>query len=282
MNCFKYIISLFVTFILTGTMCHAAEVDQVIANADSAYKSEDFGRAITLYNQILEKDGSSAELLFNLGNAYSRSGDYGHALLSYLRALRIDPSNKNVKHNIEFITYKVAEANKSELRGKKYSLDAEPTSFFYSLKKYISADHTSNLWAAWSACSFFLFILALAAYMFTSDVLVRKIGFFGGFVCLGVSLITIIFAFMAASFKSDDGVIIEPKVKLHTEASISSKESPVALTRGTAMKILDSYPAGDKNPQWYKVKLNSDFIGWIQSSDFEPVEFNLKLDDDTL
>lgn len=274
MNSFRHIFLILLVFafssVISVPMAKGAEAS--LANADSAYRQGDYSRAIELYNEVRAKDGASPELLFNLGNAYSRGGDYGHALLSYLRAQRLDPSNKKVKQNIDYIRYKVSEANKSELRGKKYSLDAEPLPFFSNVKKYIAANHTSNFWAAWGAVTFVIFVIAIATYVFTSNVLLRKIGFFGGFICLGLSVITLIFAFMAGSYKSDDGVIIEPKVKLHTEASLASKESPVALTRGTCMKILDSYPADEKNPQWYKVKLNSDFIGWIQSSDFEPVE----------
>lgn len=272
MNSFKYIISLFAAILFTAPLCMASDEVPLLTEADSAYNRGDFADAVNLYGEICEKDGTSPELLFNLGNAYSRGGDYGHALISYLRARRLDPSNQKVKQNIEYIKYKVSEANKSELRGKKYSLDSEPSPFFSSLRNRIAADHSSDLWAAWSAVTFILFMIALSAYVFTSRVLIRKIGFFGGIACLAVSLLMMIFSFMAASYKSDEGVIVVPKVKLHTEASLSSKESPVALTRGTCMKILDTYPADGNSPQWYKVKLNSDFIGWLQSSDFVPVE----------
>lgn len=271
MYSFRYIFTLLAAILFSAPLCMSSDDVTLVSEADSAYNRGDFADAVKLYSEICDKDGISSELLFNLGNAYSRGGDYGHALVSYMRARRLDPSNQKVNQNIEYIKYKVSEANKSELRGKKYSLDSEPVPFFSSVRNRIAADHSSDLWAAWSAVMFILFILALSAYVFTSDVLVRKIGFFGGIACLAVSLILMIFSFMAASYKSDEGVIVVPKVKLHTEASLASKESPVALTRGTCMKILDTYPADGNTPQWYKVKLNSDFIGWIQSSDFEPV-----------
>lgn len=243
-----------------------------VAEADSAYNAGDYAGAVEIYNEVLKEQGGSTELLYNLGNAYSRGGDYGRAMLAYRRALRLDPSNKEAKANISYLNYKVTEANKSELRGKKYSLEPESESFFTKVRHAIARDHASDLWATWAAVAFVLFLSSVALYIYSRNVLVRKIGFFGGFGFLGISIITLIFAFMAASYRTSAGVIISPKVKLHTEANLTSKEAPVNLTRGTCLNVIDIFPAGVDNPQWYKVRLNSDFVGWIQASDFEPVE----------
>lgn len=242
-----------------------------VAEADSAYNKGEFAEAIALYNEIILADGRSSEILYNLGNAYTRAGDYGHAMLAFQRALRLDPSNKKAKDNISYLNFKVMEANKSELRGKKYSLEPESASFFSSVRNSIACNTASNTWAVWGAVCFCLFIVAVALYVFSRNVILRKIGFFSGFGLFVLSAVFVVFAFMAASYKSNRGVIISPKVKLHTEANMASKEAPVNLTRGTLLQVIDVFPAGVDNPKWYKVRLNSDFIGWIQASDFETV-----------
>lgn len=244
----------------------------LLEEADSAYNAGRYPEAVEKYNKIVESQGVSPQLLFNLGNAYSKGGDYGHALMAYKRALLLDPSDASAISNVKYINSKVLEANKSELRGKKYALEPESDSFAAVLKNWIAKSHTSNTWAVWAAVTFALFIISLIAYIFSNAVLLRKIGFFSAFVMLGVSIITLVFAFMAASYRSDEGVVTAAKVKLHVEANSTSKEHAVNLTRGTCMRILDIFPAGVDNPDWYKVKLNSDFIGWISSADFAPVE----------
>ena len=99
--------------------------------------------------------------------------------------------------------------------------------------------------------------------------------------CLGISVITLVFSFRAASYRSDEGVVTGGKVHLYSDASAGSKENPVALTRGTRMTVLDTFPAvagedanRDENEgaRWYKVRLNSDFVGWLPASDFRPVD----------
>lgn len=241
-----------------------------VADADSAYSRGEYTRAIELYKDIIAKDGTSPQILYNLGNAYSKAGDYGNAVLSYKRSLRIDPSFSPAKNNLEYVAGRVADNNRAEIKGKKLNADPESSSFFSSVKNFITSDHTSNSWAVWSAVTFVLFASCAALYIFTKRVLLRKIGFFAGLSLLGVSLIFLLFSFYAASSsaKHDTGVITGYKVTLKSDASASSKDVAAPLTRGTVMSVLESFPADSEKPQWYKVRLNSDYVGWINSGDF--------------
>lgn len=240
-------------------------------DADSAYLRGDYPTAIDEYKEIARIDGVSSSLLYNLGNAYAKAGDNGHALLCYIRSLRLDPSNSQAEANLKYVESKVKEANKSEIKNRKVSLDPDSESFISSVRKFISRNHLSDTWALWAVVGFLLFIGCLAIYIFTRNVIARKIGFFCGGICLIVTIIALIFAFMAASYRTQEGIIITNKVKLRSEPSVSAKENATALTRGTRLTILDSIPKGKPNPQWYKVRLNSDFIGWVVATDFESV-----------
>lgn len=242
-----------------------------IAEADSAYSKGDYADAVKLYTRIAGTEGVSSQLLYNTGNAYAKGGDYGHALVYYLRALRLAPSNSQAADNVRYIESKVADSNRTELKGKKLSVEPEGQTFFSSVRSFICRDHLSDTWAVWAVVCFLIFVGCLAVYVFTRNVMARKVGFFGGFIFLGLSLVALVFSFMAASYLTEEGVVTGAKVHLRSEASVNSKENAVALTRGTRLWVLDSFPAGSEHPQWYKVRLNSDFVGWIQTSDFEPV-----------
>lgn len=243
-----------------------------LTSAQNDYAGGNYADAAEAYEAVLEKEGVSSELLYDLGNAYARGGDYGNAAVAYLRALRLDPGNKAAANNLKYIREKAAEANKAELKGKKLSLYEDDEPFFTRLNKKISRDHRSDTWASWAVVSFLLFSICLGLYLFVSAVGIKKTGFFAGIVFLALSLLFMIFAWMAASYKSDLAVVTGAKVKLHTEASMESKESPTALTRGTVMKVLDTFPSGDPDPKWYKVRLNSDFTGWLPESEVKAVE----------
>lgn len=261
------------TIILLASAITAIARDvTAIAGADSAYANGEYAEAVAAYTGVASSQGVSSGLYYNIGNAYAKGGDYGNALVYYIRALRLDPSNKEAKSNIHYIEAKVNDANRAELKGKKLSVEPESPTFFSSLRAMISREHLSDTWATWAIVSFLMFMVCATLYVFTRKVAVRKIGFFGGIVCLGITLLTLSFAFMAAGYHTGEGVITGSKVKLRREASLSSQESPAALTRGTRMTVLDSIPTDGKRADWYKVRLNSDYVGWIEASDFKTVD----------
>lgn len=58
--------------------------------ADSLYAAEKFQQAAAEYEKLL-KESDNAELYYNLGNAYYRLHDIGHAILNYEKASNREP-----------------------------------------------------------------------------------------------------------------------------------------------------------------------------------------------
>lgn len=80
-----------------------------VESADSAYNKKQFSEALTLYRTALEKDGSSSDLYYNIGNTYYRLNDLGHAVINYKRALMLDPSNADARTNLEYVKTKITD-----------------------------------------------------------------------------------------------------------------------------------------------------------------------------
>ena len=265
----KRIIGVFSLLLSTVLGLSASPVEE----AADAYEKGDYNRSIEIYEQIAKDKGVSSSLLSNLGNAYVKAGDYGHAMLCYERALRIDPSDKEVKGNIAYLIGKIEDNNKAEAKGKKVSVIPDDKPFFTDVRRYIAFSHTSDTWALWAGILFVITCVCAAVYIFTSNVLLRKIGFFGGFVALGISVLTLIFALVSASDrnKSLEGVITAYKINLYSDPSLSSKQGINPLTRGTVLDIIDEETDENTSQKWFKVRLNSDYAGWINYSDFEVI-----------
>ncbi len=71
------------------------------ANRD--YSQGNFAKATSQYEKILQNHGLSAPTLYNLGNSYAQNSQPGKAVLSYLRALRLSPSDSDIKGNLQLI-----------------------------------------------------------------------------------------------------------------------------------------------------------------------------------
>ncbi|MCH5224478.1 MAG: tetratricopeptide repeat protein [Muribaculaceae bacterium] len=263
----------FIIFLIAVSVASlsARSQEPTIGMADSAYNSGNYRRAIEAYNAVAETQGVSAPLLFNLGNAYLQDGDYGNAMLSYQRAHKLDPSNKRIKTNLAYLTGKVEDANKAEQKGKRKKVTEDTPNFFQSVNTTISRNTSSNTWAAWAAGSFLLFSGCVCLYLFSSNVMLRKTGFFGGFILLGISMVTLVCAYAgAAEAESHDyGVVVAYKAMLQTEPSqeADSEKNEGVLTRGTTVRIISEETDAEGRVNWYKVRLNSDYIGWLEAKD---------------
>lgn len=239
------------------------------AMADSLYLQGEYSKAAEAYLAIAKVDGQSPQLLFNLANSYAQAGDLGGAVLYYSRANRLDPTNREIKNNLNFFASKIEDSNRAELRGKKISVAPDHATFFQSVNKFICADFPLNMWAYVGAGAFVVMIALVAVYLFCSDVKLRKVGFFGGFAALIISIVSVVFAFMSASYHDshDRAVLMAYKTELLIEPSSDAKPASNLLCQGTCFDILAEETDVEGRPTWYKVRLNSDIEGWLRASD---------------
>ncbi len=96
--------SLMATFILVcsvATTSVASPADE-FAKANQYYEEKDFDSAIQTYTTVLNQGMESASLYFNLGNAYFKKGNLGQAIVNFLRAKRLNPSDEDIIHNLAF------------------------------------------------------------------------------------------------------------------------------------------------------------------------------------
>ena len=77
--------------------------------ADSAYTEDNFVEAISLYNKIIQEEGTSSILYYNLGNSYFRSGKLGKAIICYERSVILDPSNEDAITNLDFVRSQITD-----------------------------------------------------------------------------------------------------------------------------------------------------------------------------
>ncbi len=250
---------------------HSYAGDTRLIEADSAYNKGDYEHAVELYKLTADSVGTSAEMLYNMGNAYYKAGDDGHAMISYLRAKRLDPRNSRINDNIRFLASRIEDANKAELKGKKGNVSPDPLSFFQRVGHTITVDTASDYWAVFAAMAFIIMLATIAVYIFSRPVNIKKIGFFSAIIMFIFTVIFTIFALCAAHVcdRHDDVVMTAFKTNLLEEPDANARIIGTPLHRGTVFKILDEEGDIDGKPVWYKVKLNNDNIGWIPAIDVE-------------
>ncbi len=107
------ILSAVILLTLTTQIVMASESDpgkrpgadpvRLMAEGNQAYTEGQTDRALELYLQTQTQGVNDAVLHFNLGNTYARRGELGQAVVSYLRARRLAPRDRDIQSNLAWV-----------------------------------------------------------------------------------------------------------------------------------------------------------------------------------
>ena len=78
-----------------------AQGDAEFAKANQDYAQNNFKEAISGFETVVRSGQWSANLFYNLGNAYFRAGDFGRAILNYERALALERHHPEATANLQ-------------------------------------------------------------------------------------------------------------------------------------------------------------------------------------
>src|SRR5215469_18809288 len=95
---FRVFVFLF-SAVSAGSLC--AQPDTEFAKANQEYAQGHFKDAISGYETLVRAGLWSANLFYDLGNAYFRTGDFGRAILNYERALALERHHPEATANLQ-------------------------------------------------------------------------------------------------------------------------------------------------------------------------------------
>lgn len=218
---------------------------------NAAYNEGNYEQALTSYGAIEALGMESALLYYNIGNTYYKMKEYPKAILYYEKALKLDPSDEDIRTNLAIANLAIVD-----------KINPIPQSFinrwWNSLKSSFSADG----WAWMSVVLFALLLLCLFAFLMSKRQGMRKLGFFVGIVMLIGLALSVIFAIEKRSDlqRQDEAIIMTPTVTAKSSPSTMSVDLFV-LHEGTKVRILDA--ASD----WRKIRLADGTVGWLPAED---------------
>ncbi|MGE9296143.1 MAG: tetratricopeptide repeat protein [Puniceicoccales bacterium] len=232
--------------LLLATLCAHADVSDpagVFAEANRYYDEGDYEKAVATYQQLLPEH-QSANVHYNLGNAFYQLADYGPAILHYEKAIALAPRNPDIRANLELT---------------REAADITPPAWSWTsiLADRLSADG----WAWLAVLSFWASVILL---------IVPRLYRWKGPLRGGLTALSLVVLTVSALGLYGWHVRAAYGVVLSDEATLSiapTKTSPAA----GSVKAGELAHIRKQRGDYYLVTVGDDKLGWLPASVFAPV-----------
>lgn len=236
---------LLLIFFACVNLSFAQSMEEIYRKGNLSYESEDYEKAVSLYESLLDKDKVSAEVFYNLGNSYFKLKNIGRAILNYERALRLIPRDRDIRLNLGLA--RSMAVDKIDVSEKGFILNV-----ILFLYRRMNIDELTML----VLTMYLVVILVLIFSIFF--VAKRKIIFYN----IGILIAPLILfsIFLISKIHSEN--FVEKAVILAEKINVRSgpKEDYLlqfSLHEGTIVRVVK------ERQSWYEIDLSRDLRGWL-------------------
>lgn len=252
MKRFAFVLFFFSVF---ANCIFADQGNAIFEQANDAYQAKDYSKAIQMYEQLLTEGYQSPELEYNLGNAYFREGQLGHAILHYERGAILAPSDDDIQHNLRFANEQLTD---------DFSL--LPQFFFAKLWDGLRMKMSATAWGVLALAIWWAGMIGLGIWLFGKDRSQKKKGFFWGLVALGISILPLMLALSRANFDENTkhAIVLSEQAAVRSAPDANGNEI-ITIHEGLKVKLLDEISG------WWQVELPDGEKGWLSDEDMERI-----------
>src|SRR5205809_5831797 len=222
-----------------------SETDFTKANQD--YAQGNFKEAISRYETLVSSGQWSANVFYDLGNAYFRTGDFGRAILNYERSLALEPHHPEATANLQIA------------RDEAHALELQ----LGRLERYLELASV-NQYTVTAAVAFWIAAFCLAALVFTRRRSRATLTLLLVMLLISAGGIVATWQLERGSEGSALAVVTGKDVQARL-ATADTANSVLALPPGSEVKIVST--RGD----WIYAALPNNLRGWIPAKNAERV-----------
>ncbi len=231
------------------------EPDKMMQQAGEYYRSGKFDKAIEIYEELKNEGYEGTTLYYNLANSYYRVGKLGYAILNYERALKLSPTDEDIKHNLAFANLSTVDR-----------IQPLPTFFLFEWWEMLIASLSVNGWTYVTFFFYLIFIFFLVFYFFAKTISQQKTILISGLISIVILAITVSLLIVKINREQThiSGVVVEQSVTVKSSPDIKSTDAFV-IHEGLKLKL------EDKLDEWVKIRLADGKVGWVENNAVEKI-----------
>lgn len=247
-------IILYLCVLLLSVTAQASSADDLFAEGNQAFEAKAYEKAIQAYEGVLAMNKESAELYFNLGNAYYRNNNLGKSILNYERAKRYAPHFEDNNYNLSIAQNKTID-----------NITPVPPFFLAVLWQGIYQLMSPSIWGILGVLMLLASVGGVAYWLLSAERVRKQQGFYGAIAGL---LCAILFLAAGNSYhqyqNNKQTAILMQQVDFKDGADELSNTIS-ALHEGLKVYLIESIN------DWQKVQLENGEVGWLPVGSFEKI-----------
>lgn len=240
-----------------NTKATSSDIDTTtFVYANVMYEKGNYDASIAIYEQLLQKEGPSAILYYNLGNCYYKIGKNGPCILNYERALMLEPGNDDAAYNLTLANARTRDR-----------MEPLTTSIFLIWWHAIIRIMSAQAWGLVAIIAMWLALAGWAAYLLPALRNYQRPGFFVAIAAFAISIICIAGHFGRKSYDADQNyaIVMAPSSVIKSEPSENSTNLAL-LHEGFKVQLLQTDTA------WSKIEMPDGVIGWIHREEYTEID----------
>jgi tetratricopeptide (TPR) repeat protein len=215
--------------------------------ANELYRSGDYQKAASSYEKVISNGYESAEVYFNLGNAYFKLQNLPAAILNFERARRLSPRDEDILYNLRLANLRVVD-----------KIEPVPQLFFIAWWKGFVDLASADRWAMLGIVLFWCTALAGCVFLIGRSVILQRISFFVALAALLLAVLAFISMSRRMRIEHDEqsAVVFAATVAVKSAPDAQSTDL-FMLHEGVRVEFMDG--VGD----WRKIRLADGKVGWL-------------------
>ena len=224
--------------------------------ADEAYSQEQYEEAISLYEQLISEKGPSADVYYNMGNAYYRIDSLSAAILSWERVLRLQPGDDDARFNLQLARAKTVD-----------KIAPEREMFFVTWYRSLVQVFSVDVWAVVGIVALAVALVLALVWFFAFSERLRRLSFTVAAVLLVLFLLSNLFAWQQqrALQRHDEAIVMVQQLPVKSTPAAGGSDE-FTIHAGTKVTITD-----DTMEDWKQILLPDGREGWVQAKDIEKI-----------
>ena len=233
--------------------------ESLFEKGNEAYKAGAYDSAKACYAEIQNNGYASAALFFNMGNTFFKNGNIPAAILYYERAALLDPTDKDIRYNLEVANTYVPD-----------KIDAVEPVFIDAWLESTSSILSPNGWVYLFWTMLVLLCISTLTFFIARQKTLRQIAFLCGVALLLTNAVVLWMAIKSKQiYEKPYAIVFTPSVNVKSEPALNATVQFV-IHEGLKVEVVG------EDDNWYRIALADGNTGWVPAQSIEPVQWSKK------